>query len=91
MGFGSELLFLIGLGLLVLGPKRMHTLLGQLGRAKAKFDKATQDFKSQLTEELDKATYQSEDADLALLSNPSTPCTLQLSEPVAEVRTGKDS
>ena len=53
MGFGSEMLFLMALGLVVLGPKRLHTLLGQLARAKAQFEEAARGFKSQLTEELD--------------------------------------
>ena len=57
MGFGSEILFLLMLGLLVLGPKRLHTMLGHVARAKAKFEKASRGFKSQLAAELD-ATHQ---------------------------------
>ena len=52
MGFGSEVLFLLVLGLLVLGPKRLHTLVGQVVRAKAKFEEASRGFKSQLESEL---------------------------------------
>jgi len=40
------------IGFLVLGPKRMHAMLGQLARAKAEFDKTSRDIKSQLTAEL---------------------------------------
>ena len=53
MGFGTEILFVLVLGLLVLGPKRLHTMLGHLARAKAQLEEASRGFKSQLTEELD--------------------------------------
>ena len=52
MGFGTEVLFVLVLGLLLLGPKRLHTLLGQLGRAKAQLEEASRAFKSQLGAEL---------------------------------------
>jgi Sec-independent protein translocase protein TatA len=53
VGFGTELLFLLILGLVVvLGPKRMHSTLGYLGRAKAEFDKARREIKSQVFAEL---------------------------------------
>lgn len=55
MGFGTEILFVLFLGLLVLGPKRMHTMLGRLARAKAQFQEASQGFQSQLSAELDAA------------------------------------
>ena len=35
MGFGTEILFMLMLALLVLGPKRLHAMLGQVARAKA--------------------------------------------------------
>lgn len=38
MGFGVELLFMLMLALVVLGPKRLHTMLGHVARAKAEFD-----------------------------------------------------
>ena len=41
MGFGTELLFMLMLGLVVLGPKRMHAMLGHVARAKAELEKAT--------------------------------------------------
>jgi len=53
MGWSTEFPFLIALGFLVLGPKRMQAVLGQLARAKAEFDKASRGLKSQLTAELE--------------------------------------
>ncbi len=52
MGFGSEILFILVLGLLLLGPKRLPTILGHVTRAKAQFEKATHSFKTQLEAEL---------------------------------------
>jgi Sec-independent protein translocase protein TatA len=57
VGVGTEILFILVLGLLVLGPKQLHTLLGHVARAKAQFEKASHGFTSQLTAELD-ATHQ---------------------------------
>ena len=51
-GLGTGLPLFVALGFLVLGPKRMHAMLGQLARAKAEFDKASRGLKSQLTAEL---------------------------------------
>ena len=53
MGFGVELLFMLMLGLILLGPKRLHTMLGHLARAKAEFDQASRGIKSQLMAELE--------------------------------------
>ena len=53
MGFGMELVFMLVLGLLILGPKRLHTVLAHVVRAKAELQNATRGFKSQLTAELD--------------------------------------
>ena len=53
MGFG--ILFVLMLGLLLLGPKQLHTLLGHVARAKAQFAQASRGFKAQLAEELDAA------------------------------------
>lgn len=53
MGFGSEILFLMLLGLVLLGPKRMHAMLGQVARVKAQFEKATLGLKSQLASEIE--------------------------------------
>jgi Sec-independent protein translocase protein TatA len=55
VGFGTEILFLLMLGLLVLGPKRLHTMLGHIAQAKARFEEASRSFKSQLAAELDAA------------------------------------
>jgi Sec-independent protein translocase protein TatA len=55
VGFGTEILFFLVLGLLVLGPKRLHRMLAHVARVKAKFEDASRGFKSQLTAELDAA------------------------------------
>ena len=55
MGFGTEILFMLLLGLLVLGPKRLHAMLGQVARAKAELENAAQGIKSQLGAELEAA------------------------------------
>ena len=55
MGLSTEVLFILMLGLLVLGPKQLHTLLGHVARAKAQFEEASRGFKSQLAAELDAA------------------------------------
>ena len=41
MGFGTEILFMIVLGVLLLGPKRLHTVLGHVARAKSQIEKAS--------------------------------------------------
>jgi Sec-independent protein translocase protein TatA len=53
MGFGAELLFILMLGLLILGPKRLHAILRHVARAKAELENATRGLKSQLAAELD--------------------------------------
>ena len=53
MGFGTEILFFVALGVLVLGPRRLHTVIGHVTRAKHRLEEITQAFKSQLAEELD--------------------------------------
>jgi Sec-independent protein translocase protein TatA len=60
VGLGAEVRFMLMLGLLVLGPKQLHTLLGHVARAKAQFEEASRGFKSQLAAELD-ATHQKRD------------------------------
>ena len=62
MGLGIEILFMLMLGLLVLGPKQLHTLLGHVARAKAQFEQASRSLKSQLATELD-ATHQEGETD----------------------------
>jgi Sec-independent protein translocase protein TatA len=53
MGFGTEVLFMIILGLVVLGPKRLRTLLQHGAQMKADFEKASRGVKSQLAAELE--------------------------------------
>jgi Sec-independent protein translocase protein TatA len=53
VGFGTEILFMIALGGLLLGPKRLHAVLGNVARAKAQFEKASRNLKSQLEAELE--------------------------------------
>jgi Sec-independent protein translocase protein TatA len=55
VGFGTEILFIIMLGLVVLGPKRLHAMLGHVARARAELENATRGIKSQLAAELDAA------------------------------------
>jgi Sec-independent protein translocase protein TatA len=55
VGFGMEILFVLMLGLLVLGPKQLQTMLVYVARAKAELENATRGLKSQLAAELDAA------------------------------------
>jgi Sec-independent protein translocase protein TatA len=57
VGLGTEVLFIFALGLLILGPRRLHTLIGHVARAKARFEEASRGLKSQFEAELD-ATHQ---------------------------------
>ena len=50
-----ELLFVLVLGLLVLGPKQMHSMLGHMARVKAELEKSARGLTSQLAAELDGA------------------------------------
>ena len=40
MALGSELVMIVGLGFVVLGPKRMHSVLGQVARMRSELEKA---------------------------------------------------
>jgi Sec-independent protein translocase protein TatA len=51
-GSASEILFILVLGLLVLEPKRLHTMVGHVARARVRFEEASRGFKSQLAAEL---------------------------------------
>ena len=53
MGFGTEIFFMVALGVIVLGPKRLQEMIGYVARAKARLEETTQALKSQLAEELD--------------------------------------
>jgi Sec-independent protein translocase protein TatA len=58
VGFGTEILFMLMLGLVVLGPKRLHAMLGQVAQAKAEFESATRGIKSQLAAEIGAAHHE---------------------------------
>jgi Sec-independent protein translocase protein TatA len=55
VGFGMEILFVLMLGLLILGPKQLQAMLRHVSRAKAELENATRGLKSQLAAELDAA------------------------------------
>lgn len=55
MGLGTELPLLVAFGFVVLGPKRMQTMLGHVARAKAELHKASRRVKSQLPGEIEAA------------------------------------
>ncbi len=65
MGFGTEILFIVMLGLVLLGPKRLHAMLGHVARAKAELENATRGIKSQLGAELETAPRESQTDGLA--------------------------
>lgn len=48
MGFGTELLFVLVLGVLLIKPTKLPAILGKIARAKAQLQSAGQNFKSQL-------------------------------------------
>ena len=52
MGLGTELPLLVAFGFVVLGPKRMQTMLGHVARAKAELYKVSCGIKSQLQGEI---------------------------------------
>ena len=52
MGLGTEIFFFVALGVIVLGPKRLHTMIGHMARARARFEETTEAFKSQFGEGL---------------------------------------
>jgi Sec-independent protein translocase protein TatA len=48
VGFGGEIFFILALGFLLLGPKRLPAILGHIARARAQFKHAKQSFAAQL-------------------------------------------
>ena len=52
MGLGTELPLLLALGFVVLGPKRMHAMLGHVERVKAELHEVSCGIKSQLQGEI---------------------------------------
>ena len=67
MGFGTEVLFIVVLGVLLLGPQKVAAILGHIARAKAQLERASGNFKAQLSAELE-PTFRSETA----TSHPET-------------------
>jgi len=55
MGLGMKLPLLLALGFVVLGPKRMQTMLGHVARAKAELHKASRRIKFQFPGEIEAA------------------------------------
>ena len=53
MGFGAETLVTLGFGFVLLGPKQFHSLLQRAARAKAEWDKASRELKTQLMAQVD--------------------------------------
>lgn len=53
MGFGTELLLLVVVGFLLLGPKRMQEAFRLVAKAKSKLDETTRELKSQLASEIE--------------------------------------
>lgn len=53
---GTEILIGLALAFVVLGPERMHSMLGHLGKAKAQLEKATQETRQQLAVQLSNAS-----------------------------------
>jgi sec-independent protein translocase protein TatA len=60
VSFGTEILFMLMLGLVVMGPKRLHSMLGHVARAKAELENAIRGTKSQLAAQLDPAPQESQ-------------------------------
>lgn len=52
MGFGTEILFIVALAALLFGPRQLTAILGHVARAKAQFENAARNFKSQAEAEL---------------------------------------
>lgn len=73
MGFGSEILFILMLGLLILGPKQLHTMLAHVVRVKAKLEDASRGFKSQLAAEVDAGFPANESLENGSLENQTDP------------------
>ena len=83
MGLGTEMLFILLLGLLVSGPKQLHTLLGHVARAKAQFEEASRGFKSQLAAELEGAPQDPKYDDEPLLPREADGAELDESDSIA--------
>ncbi len=58
MGFGSEVLFIIALVFLLLGPKQLPAILEHIAHAKAQLKSATHNFASELNAALETSSRQ---------------------------------
>ncbi|MGA9353682.1 MAG: hypothetical protein WBV46_08340 [Terriglobales bacterium] len=56
MGFGTEVLPLIVIGFLVLGPRRMQEVVRIIANVKAKLEQSTREIKTQLAAEIEGET-----------------------------------
>jgi Sec-independent protein translocase protein TatA len=54
MGFGTEVLLLVVIGFLVLGPKRMQEVVRMVASMKTKLEQTTREIKSQLAAEIER-------------------------------------
>jgi Sec-independent protein translocase protein TatA len=84
MAFGSELIMMAGLGFVVLGPKRMQVLLGQVARIRSEIDKASRGLKAQLSEELQGSEGAETTAEFADCSACAHPSDLQKDAPAPQ-------
>jgi sec-independent protein translocase protein TatB len=66
LGF-SEMAFLVILGLLLFGPKKLPEIGRQIGRILAEFKKASNEFQAQLNEEVRKLEVEAEEAKQTIL------------------------
>jgi Tat protein translocase TatB subunit len=54
MGFSSEIIFILLLALILFGPRRLPEIARQMGKFMAEFRKASNDFQSQIHDEIRK-------------------------------------
>jgi TatA/E family protein of Tat protein translocase len=78
-----EMIFLAVLGLLLFGPRKLPEIGRQLGKAMGEFKRASQEFQSQLNEEVRQLDLES---DLKSLSMPPEGTTSRDPNPQAEVQ-----
>ena len=62
MGLGTELLFIVMLGFLFVGPKRLPTILGHIARAKAHLESVTRTLGAELEAKLEPQRHDEHDA-----------------------------
>jgi sec-independent protein translocase protein TatB len=71
LGF-TEMAFLVVLGLLLFGPKKLPEIGRQIGRVLAEFKKASNEFQAQLNEEVRKLEVEAEEAKQTILPPEGT-------------------